>query len=207
MSESIPVYLAVEDVLSETLLRTILARSGREYEVGACYCHGGFGYLKKNIIRFNQAARHVPFVVLIDLDKSRCPPEKIRELLPYAPEENLLLRLAVRAVESWLLADGAALASILRISERLIPLRPDELPDPKTFLIDLVKRSRNRQLREAIVPARGSTARIGPGYNAELARFVQEDWDPERASKRSPSLNRAVDAICNFSPVVDRRAD
>jgi hypothetical protein len=46
----IPINLAVEDPLSEAVLRTILHQSNRRYIVGNCYSKNGFGYLKKNIM-------------------------------------------------------------------------------------------------------------------------------------------------------------
>jgi len=47
--ESIPINLAVEDPLSEAVLRAILRQSNRPYELGTCYCQGGYGYLKKTM--------------------------------------------------------------------------------------------------------------------------------------------------------------
>ena len=54
MSLLIPINLAVEDDLSESVLRKILQD---RYVVGNCYKRGGFGYLKKNIAGFNPSAR------------------------------------------------------------------------------------------------------------------------------------------------------
>jgi len=67
-------------------------------------------------------------------------------------------------------------------------------------LIKLVKNSRNRELCEAIVQQKGSTAQTGPNYNGALARFVVKNWDAVEASKNSPSLERTLNAINNFCP-------
>ena len=47
MTASVPIRMAVEDVLSETVLRRALADREVQYEIGAVHRGGGFGYLKK----------------------------------------------------------------------------------------------------------------------------------------------------------------
>ena len=66
--------LAVEDELSEAILRRLLAESSQKYHVRVVYSGGGYGYIKKNIGRYNAAARHTPFIVMTDLDTYACPP-------------------------------------------------------------------------------------------------------------------------------------
>jgi hypothetical protein len=53
----------------------------------------------------------------------------------------------------------------------------------------------------AIVPAAGSTAKIGPDYNGVLISFVHNFWQLKEASKICPSLNQAFNAIKAFRPV------
>ena len=77
MTQPIPILLAVEDDLSEAVLRKILTQSNRPYAVGTCYNHGGYGYIRKLIQGLNNAARGTPFLVLTDLDRVQCPPELI----------------------------------------------------------------------------------------------------------------------------------
>jgi len=74
MMQPIPIHIAVEDPLSEAVLRKILICSNRPYIVGSCFNRGGFGYLKKNIRGFNNAAKGTPFLVLTDLDRTECAP-------------------------------------------------------------------------------------------------------------------------------------
>lgn len=114
---------------------------------------------------------------------------------------NLLFRIAVREVESWLLADQVNLARFFGIAQSSIPARPDELPDPKQKLIDLARKSRNRRLREDIVPRKGSTAKQGPDYNVRLEEFVNGIWNPRTAAESSPSLHRATLKIERFHPI------
>jgi hypothetical protein len=46
---SIPINLAVEDALSEAVLREMLKQSQRPFSIGNCLMNSGYGYLKKNI--------------------------------------------------------------------------------------------------------------------------------------------------------------
>lgn len=203
MTDPIPIHIAVEDFLSEMVLKVMLKQSGRHFAIGDCLGRTGFGYLKKNIAGFNKAAKGTPFLILADLDQAECPPILIEEWLPVPKHENLLFRIAVREVESWLLAHRKAFAGFLGIRESLIPLQPDELEDPKRVLIDLTNRSRKRRLREAIIPTAGSTAKIGPDYNGALISFVQNCWNVQEALKRSPSLHRAFNTVRTFQPIYE----
>lgn len=182
----IPINLAVEDPLSEAVLRTILHQSNRRYIVGNCYSKHGFGYLKKNIKGFNNAAQGTPYIVLTDLDRAECPQELIQEWLPYTKHPNLLFRIAVREVEAWLLADSDSFAKFLGVSQTLI---------------NIARKSRNRELHEAIVPRSNSTAKVGRDYNGQLIYFVNNYWQMEVAKLCSPSLQRAINAISKFEPI------
>jgi hypothetical protein len=97
---TIPVNLAVEDELSDEVLRRLLQYTGRAYHIGATYGRSGFGYLRSTIRGWNRAARGVPFIVLTDLDTHTCPPILIRDWLAEPLNPNLLLRVAVREVEA-----------------------------------------------------------------------------------------------------------
>jgi hypothetical protein len=201
MTNIIPVNLAVEDLLSEAVLRGMLKQSGRPYAVGACFSSRGFGYLKKKLEGFNHASKGTPFLVLTDLDQSECAPILIKEWLPYPQEKNLLFRVAVKAVEAWVLADRQAAAGFLSVPETQIPLTPDEIDNPKRFLINLAAKSRKKEVRESIVPPVKSSAAIGPDYNGKLTEFVQGSWRVKEAMKNSPSLKKAFQAILSFSPM------
>lgn len=200
MIAEIPINLAVEDQLSEAVLRKILRYTKRPYAVGTCFCKGGYGYLKKSIRGFNNAAKATPFLVLTDLDVIECPPTLLQEWLPHPKNPNLLFRIAVREVEAWLLAHRDGFARFLGIQRRLIPSNVDAIKDPKRLLLNLAARSKNRQRREAIVPAPSSTARVGPDYNGQLIGFVENYWGVAEAMKNSYSLQRTVNAVNNFNP-------
>ena len=180
----------------------MLENSGRKFAFGNCLGRKGFGYLKKNISQFNKSAIGIPILVLTDLDRGECAPLLIADWLKHPKHNNLIFRVAVREIESWLLADRHSIAKFLGIRAIDIPLNPDEIIDPKAVLINLAAKSRNRNVRSAIVPAQGSTAKIGPDYNGILSSFTQTDWCVNRAIKYSPSLSRAFEAIKAFEPVL-----
>ena len=196
----IPINLVFEDVLSEAVLKKMLKQSQRPFSVGHCLNQRGNDKIKKNISGFNNAAKGMPYLVLTDLDNADCPLVILSEWLTQPKHPNLLFRIAVKEVEAWLLAHREAFAQFLGISVDLIPGDADRIPDPKQLLINLAKKSRKRDLREAIVSEPNSTAKIGKDYNGQLIHFVNESWQVASAQTNSPSLKRAMNALINFQP-------
>lgn len=184
---------AVEGPLDEAvlcrLIRYVNARPG------AIYGKQGKPHLLGRLRAYNQAARTSPWVVLIDLDQdAECAPPFLARHLP-DPMPYMCCRLAVRSVEAWLLADGERLARFLDIPASRIPPNPETLLDPKQTLVDLARRSRQREIREDMVPRPQSGRRIGPAYTSRLIEFVNDakkGWRPEIAAQHSDSLNRCL---------------
>jgi len=199
----IPVSLAVEGLLDEIVLRRLLELSGKRFAVGACYGRRGKDHLRENIGRFNHAAAHNPFVVLTDLDDEHCAPGVVGHWLPNGRHHNLVLRIAVREVESWLLADGERFANFLGVRRERIPQWPDLTADPKDLVVELARTSRKREIREDLVPIAGSTGKVGRNYGGQLMRFAATTWlVDEMARRRSPSLGKALRAVQCFSPQI-----
>lgn len=201
MNEIIPINLAVEDALSEAVIRKIFDESRREYSVGFCLPKRGFGYLKNRINGLNSAAKGTPYFVLTDLDNDECPPQKIASWLGHGRNNNLIFRIAVRSVESWVIADRKSFSQFIGIPIKLIPETPDLCGDPKRELLSLVSKSRKKEVKEAILPKKGSTARVGPDYNGMLTYYVNNYWQINEAKDYSPSLKSTILAIENFRPV------
>jgi len=193
-------HLAVEDPLSEGVSRRLFGEYRPDVEILQCYGRSGSGFLKKRIRSWNQAARQLPFLVLTDLDQAECAPSLIGEWLPTEPHPNLLLRVAVREVEAWLLADHQGWAEFLGLQQPPKFHRPEDLPDPKAALLKEAARSRRRSIRSDLLPAPGTTARVGPNYNGRLIDFVGTTWHPERARHHADSLDRMIRAIEAFRP-------
>lgn len=64
----IPVSLAAEGDLDEQVLRQLIVQCGSPFAPGVCYGRRGKDHLRENIGRFNHAASHIPFIILVDLD-------------------------------------------------------------------------------------------------------------------------------------------
>ena len=198
------VTIVTEDNLSTAMVGQLVAAANNDITVGMRLpkirrrnSAPGNTYIETKIQGFNHAAQHHPYLILLDIDARECAPGYVRRLLPDGPNRYMVLRIAVREVESWILADREGFHEFSGVAKDRIPNKPDTLSDPKQTLINLVKRSRNRGIRDAIVP-RGPTARIGPDYNATLRRMLAEYWSIDRAMNRSPSLASAFVAIQSF---------
>lgn len=191
--------VATEDALSEAVAETLLQQTGG-HRVTKCLRRNGFGYLKSKVSVFNQVAHTVmPVLLVTDLDRWRCPPELIADWLPGGSDPRLLFRVAVRETESWLLSDRWAFAEFLGIPAVTVPERPDDLVDPKAALLKLVRKSKRRDLKQDILPARGVSFPVGLGYNDRLIQFVRERWDSQRAAQVSASLARTVARVARFN--------
>ena len=198
------INLVFEDMLSQTVLCKLLRCSVAASQVGDMHNAGGFGWIKKKIRGFNDAAKGMPYLVLTDLDTSaECAPVLIRQWLNAPKHPNLLFRVAVREVEAWLLGCREPFARFLGVPENRIPAHVEEIPNPKEFVVNLARRSRKRDVRVDIVPEDGSTARVGPDYNGRLMLFVEASWDPAIAKVYSPSLRKTIEVLDAFEPVFE----
>ena len=104
-------------------------------------------------------------------------------------------RVAVHAVEAWLLADRERLAHFLSVAPSKIPNMPEAIPNPKLALVDLARRSRRRDIREDMTPRPESGRKVGPAYVSRLIEFVEDrerGWRLEIALKYSDSLVRCL---------------
>ena len=199
--DEIAVNLVIEDILSKAVLYRIIQYLPQSYTIGISYGYKGSGWIHKRIKGFNNAAKGMPYLVLTDLDQCECPPILLREWLGEVKHNNLLFRVAVKEVESWILASRQKFARFAGISQVKIPVKVDDIEKPKEFLVDLVKRSRNKDLRMDMVPRMGSTAKVGPDYNGRLISFINNYWDINEARKNSKSLDRTWKALSEFKPL------
>ena len=196
----IPIHLAVEDDLSEKVLRRLLTDSRRPFQIGSVINRGGFGYLKSKIDGFNKSAKGLPFLVLTDLDQQVCPSALIEDWLGKPINPNLIFRVAVREVEAWILGDRENFSSFLGISADKFPLHPETLEDPKRTLVQLASKARRSDVRRRLIPRKNMTAVQGPEYNSCLTEFVVADWNPSASSLVCPSLAKCRRRIQEFQP-------
>ncbi len=200
----IPIDIAVEDELSESVARRVLGHAAPKFAIGTTHRRGGFGYLRTRIRGWNEAARSRPIFLLTDLDDHACPSALIEDWLGEDLHANLVFRVAVREIESWLLADWSGITTFLKIPKKYLrscsPPVPEQLRDPKAALIDLCSRSSDRDVKLRIVPSAQSTARVGREYNTCLCEFAGQSWNPEEARRRASSLDRAIRRLASFQP-------
>ena len=186
-----------EDEITHQVMLKLYESSGFSSEYNAIPCQGK-GKIKKRINAYNNAAQHGYFFVITDLDNDyECAPKLVNDWLTVKKSSNFLFRVAVHEIEAWLLADSENLADFFAISKKNIPKEPDNELDPKGIIISLANRSRKREIREAIVPI-DNYASIGPEYNVKLQTFVRDFWNLELARKRSPSLDKAIEALKKY---------
>jgi hypothetical protein len=205
MRQLIYLDIVVEDYLTKAIILKIIDSFHDKFCAGTPIMQNGSGYIKKKIISFNKAANYKPYLIITDLDQYECPPLLIKEWLPYPKNPNLIFRIAVKEIETWLLADRSNLARYLKISIDKIPIEVESIIDPKNFLINLARKSPERNIREAIVPRYKGTAKIGPEYNDCLAEFVQNKWMVVESAKNSISLKKTLEALEKFKPSVQKK--
>ena len=198
------IYLAVEDAVSEAVGKKLIAVTFGPHVNVSTLSKGGNGYLRSKLLNFIQLSSTLPVFLLTDLDDCECAPALRQKWMNEKPiPPGLLFRVAVREVESWLLSDRAGLAAFLGVSENRIPLNPDLEKDPKATLINLAKRAR-REIREDIVPSKGSVSLVGLGYNKRLVSFVEDRWNLAEALTGSNSLSRAHRQLQKLAEISER---
>ena len=202
----VAVYGAVEGTLDEVVLRKLAEDVG--LSVGRVFGRNGKSHLKAIIDGYNRAARFSPWIVLVDLDNDfECAPSLRAEWLS-TPAERMCFRVAVREIESWLLADRSGIAAFLGVSKSRIPRNVDDLDDPKQTLIDLARGSRRKAIREDMAPRPGSGASEGPAYTSRMSEFVAKGgrgrWQPSSAADVSPSLSRCIRALTELRDAAQR---
>jgi hypothetical protein len=189
--------IAVEGVTDGAVVGRIL----RDHGVGVIQVSGlhGKGHLDLRLPAFNSAARFSDWLVVRDLDQDAdCAATLVKAKLR-APSKGMHYRVAVRSIEAWLLADVQGMTSFFQVRNHEVPHDPEALGDPKLALVDLARRSRSRVIREDMVPSPQTTARVGPGFVAQVMSFVDSKWSWKRAMRRSDSLRRCVDRIAELT--------
>lgn len=188
-----PISVAVEGKTDVPVVKRLLDLAG--LEMGAVHGQQGKALLDQRLPGYNNAARHAPWLVVRDLDRdAACAPELVAGLLPN-PGRWMVFRIAVRAMEAWLLADAERLSQFMRVALSRIPLDPDSVIDPKGEMVRLARASRLRAIREDMVPADGTSATVGPAYSARVIEFARGPWRPDVAVGKSRSLAGCARAL------------
>jgi len=195
---------AVEGILDEAVLRRLGMHVGAV--PGTVYGKKGKSHLLERLKGYNQAARFGLWVVLVDLDDdAKCaPPFRVAQLPQ--PSPHMCFRVAVRAVETWLLADRDRLAAFLSVAVSRLSPNPEAIHAPKRAMVELARQSRRRAIREDMVPRPGSDRQVGPAYTSRLIEFVQDvscGWRPDVAAISSDSLSRCLRCVRQLAGEVE----
>lgn len=199
----------VEDAPSAAVIRKLVERRNACLERAIIFrdgfpaITGGYDAIKNNCKAFlNMARAGVHTLTLTDLDSAECACSLIRDwfdipnFADVALPPQCIFRVAVREVESWIIADHAAWAKFIGISAANFTTQPDYLNDPKKHLLDVIRRKGRKRVHREMLPQ--GVAHIGPRYNEVLCDFVENIWEPERAAIRSPSLERTIRSLMNI---------
>jgi hypothetical protein len=193
MSDGTVIFAAVEGAVDEAVVRRLITSA--EAVPGDVHGRQGKSFLRQRIAGYNNAARRLPWIVLVDLDhENDCAPPLRQAWVP-RPAPLLCFRVAVREIEAWLLADAERLAGFLGVECGRIPVDPESLNDPKVTMVSLARNSRRRDIRLDMVPRPGSGRSVGPAYTSRLIEFASADWRPEVAASRADSLQRAMRSL------------
>lgn len=188
------VRFAVEGKTDIPLAERLIRAVGREPM--RCIVADGKHPLTPRIRGILGSANRLDWLILRDLDHDApCASALVEQLAGSRSVRGIHLRVAVRAMESWLLADHTAFAEEFAVFANRLPAWPDELEDPKEHLIALCRRSRRTEIRIAMTPRPGSGRRVGAQYTDRIIAFARYKWDPDRAAQRSPSLARTLRAL------------
>jgi hypothetical protein len=193
VTSPVTISAAVEGILDEAVFRRLMKDLGAV--PGAVYGKLGKSFLLEKLQAYNQAAKFNPWVILVDLDHDQDFVPPFKEACLPNPAPLMCFRIAVREIESWLLADRERLANFLGVNIHRIPYNPEELDSPESAVVDLARHSRRRDVRDYMVPRVGSGRKIGPAYSSVLIEFAgdfKKGWRPHVAAKESDSLSRCL---------------
>jgi hypothetical protein len=164
------------------------------------------GEIESLVCNYNLLARKYPIFILVDEDGD-CAPGKInRWFQGQAIHANMLFRVAVDEVESWLLADRPGMADFLGVPPSKIPVTTSRRNDTEIsfslnyksslyLMKDIVPYSRKSTIKQRLLPR--NHAKKGPEYNSTLKEFIPI-WDIEKAAENSSSLQRTITRIKQF---------
>lgn len=197
-------YFCAEDTLSGAVGQRLLSVHPKAHLQELLPRQGGNSAIRARFGNYCQLAAHHPTLILTDLDAMPCAPELRRDWVMSAHVHEPLpakmaFCIAVREVETWLMADTKNFADFIGVAATSLGSEPETLPDPKQRVVQLARDSRKKVVREGIPPPRGSRAKVGLEYNPILVKFVRNEWRPDVAAANSASLTRALERIASLA--------
>ena len=155
----------------------------------------GKGAIDRDIKKYWEAARVLPYVIFRDLDQDGegCPVTLRAELVEHTPGESpdLLIRIVDQCIESWILADRQGVAEFCK--RPIVSVRPCD-SRPKDHLLRLFQKA---QFKDAVL-REGGKLRFGTAYKMHLQNLMTHHWSIERAAAESDSLRRALKRLTDL---------
>ena len=155
----------------------------------------GKGVIDRNIKKYWEAARVLPYVIFRDLDRDGegCPVTLRAELVEHPPGESpdLLIRIVDQCIESWILADRHGIAEFCNRSAASVE------PPTSHHKLYLLRLRKEAKLKDA-VEEKGRELDFGPAYELHLQRLMTHHWSIERAAAESDSLRRALKRLTDL---------
>ena len=194
------IHVVSEDSLSECVATKIVKLYLKNHIPYPIHTGGGKSKILRRILQYNKSAKHLHFFIIIDLDREQCLAHFIKNCFKNQPlKKGMIFRVAVREIESWILADINGFYNYFTIPKQKLSSNPDKLNKPKQHLVNIIDQyCKKRTYKENIIPYKNSNAIVGPGYNSEMIKFIHNSWNVERARKNSESLNRCIMALKAF---------
>ena len=106
------VQVAVEGTVDKAVALKLIQHVGAQADT--VYVAYGKQRLLEKVSGYNQAAKGQPWLVLVDLDRCSCAVALLQKWVPQL-SPYLCMRVAVRMVEAWLLADATNIADFLGV--------------------------------------------------------------------------------------------
>jgi len=194
MAELVLNVVCEDDPQEEVIKKLFSIRP--DFRIDTVYRRNGNRYIIANINHFNEDADNIPYFILTDLDYWPCPPGLMDEWLDDEKHPNLIFRIAVHSVESWLMADFDNFSHFFRIPNEEMRRDLEEIIEPQKYLLFLIDKYSTKEFKDAMLPKKG--AKIGRQYNAYLTEFINKRWNYHYAERYSKSLRHALRAICLF---------
>ena len=179
----------VEGYMESVFLPMVLDQIGRADLQPIIRNAGGGSKFWLIAARYNEAGKNTSVMGLADLEQEQCAPLLLASKLP-CKSAGFHLRIAVRMLESWLLADRQSMARFLKVPISALPTNPDNEAHAKRVLVDIARKSTSKTIRDALVPD-DSGGVVGPDYVATMSKFIEQHWRASVARKTSPSLEKA----------------
>ena len=185
----------VEGPTDEPVINALMRAAGWADSEFSVTSVNGKGVIDRDIKKYWDAARSIPYVIFRDLDRDEggCP-VAVRSMLSSktrGESPDLLIRIVDQCIESWILADRQGVAEFCDRS--MASVKPPA-SHHKPYLLSIMKEAK---LKDA-VEQKGHELDFGPAYAIHLQHLMTHHWSIERAAAESDSLRRALKRLTDL---------